>query len=105
MPGDAPDRRLSTAPREGEVVNRCCGKDLGPMHEHEEPSQEDIERFSGVTRTCPACKKEIFDDAELCYHCGAAVEGTAAGTGKMPVWVMITGSVALLGFLALLIFR
>lgn len=99
------DRRLRNAPRQGEVINQCCGKDLGPLREHEEPSEEDIERFSGVTRTCPSCKKEVFDDAELCYHCGEAIEGTSQGVSGFPPWVVVTAALTLAAFVAVILFR
>lgn len=35
------DRRLRQAPSQGEVVNQCCGRDLGPLRDHEEPSEEE----------------------------------------------------------------
>jgi hypothetical protein len=75
------------------------------VRDDEGPSREDLERFSDVTRTCPSCKKEIFDDAELCYHCGSAVEGTAQGSGKMPMWVALTGTLVLAAFVLVFVFR
>lgn len=54
----------------------------------ENPSPEDIERFGDVTRTCPECRKDVFDDAAVCYHCGHAFERTAAGSGRSKGWVV-----------------
>jgi predicted nucleic acid-binding Zn ribbon protein len=82
-------RGLRRAPATGDVVARV------PRHAPDEdafdenPSEADIERFSNVTRTCPACSKEVFDDAAICYHCGHAFERTAAGSSKTPVWVFV----------------
>lgn len=56
----------------------------------EGPQAADIERFSGVTRRCPACKKDVFDDSAVCYHCGHAFERTTEGSTKTPLWVVIT---------------
>lgn len=62
---------IRKAPTSGEVVDR---RSLARNDPHDEgPSPEDIERFSNVTRRCPACGKEVFDDAEICYHCGEAM--------------------------------
>lgn len=55
----------------------------------EGPSADDIERFGNVTRRCPECGKDVFDDVAICYHCGYAMEKTAA-PGKTPVWVIVT---------------
>ncbi|MGD9690974.1 MAG: zinc ribbon domain-containing protein [Phycisphaerales bacterium] len=82
-----------------------CGKDHGPLRDDEGPSEADIARFGDVTRSCPACKKEIYDDAELCYHCGAAIEGAARSSGGMPSWVIITSGVILAAFVMVLILR
>lgn len=79
-----------------------CGKDHGPIRDDEGPSRDDIERFGDVTRTCPACKKDIYDDAEVCYHCGSAVEGTAQGSGGVPKWITLTAALVLGAFLLML---
>ena len=81
------------APHAPPITNRCCGggcKNHGPMREEEGPSRADIDKFSGVTRNCPACNKEVFDDAEICYHCGEAFEKTSAGVSGPPTWVIVT---------------
>jgi len=51
----------------------------------EGPSQADIEAFSGVTRPCPQCKAELYDDAQLCWKCGHALSSAPAGK---PGWVV-----------------
>jgi len=46
------------------------------MLHDEGPSQEDIERFSGVeTGYCPSCGEEIWDDAEQCPSCNIWLQG------------------------------
>lgn len=53
------------------------------------PSPDDLERFGGVTRTCPSCGKEVFDDATVCYHCGADMD--VPRHARLPkVWVVVT---------------
>jgi len=67
------------------------------MNDYEEPSAEDIERFSDVTRTCPECKGEVHDDAEICYHCGHVFgERTAA---SLPPWVVAGACLTVLAVL------
>lgn len=67
------------------------------------PSPDDIERFNHVTRTCPECKKEVFDDVLSCYHCGHVF---AANTHKgPPIWVLITALVLLATLVVFLVLR
>ena len=40
----------------------------------DEPTDEDVDRFSGETGFCPDCGKEIWDEAWQCPHCGEVVE-------------------------------
>lgn len=92
-------RAMKRAPISGEVVGR--GSRPGPYDNDDDdgPSAEDLERFGGETRTCPECKKEVFDDTEICYHCGHAFMRTAAGTpGKSKTWVIVTVVVLVLLF-------
>lgn len=79
----------------------CCGKDLGPMDDLEDPSPEDIERFSDVTRKCPSCGKEVFDDAEVCYHCGEAMSQPTKG---LPVWAIVGAVLAILALVVFFVF-
>lgn len=62
------------------------GSPPDPDEFDEGPSEEDIRAFSGVTRDCPACKSQLYDDAEVCWKCGHALSGAA--TGK-PAWIVI----------------
>ena len=71
----------------------------------EDPSPEDLERFSGDTAHCPACGAEIWDLAELCPACGATVGGRVAA--RPPVedwfrrrWLILVVIVVLAAFLA-----
>lgn len=61
------------------------------------PSEEDLERFGGVTRRCQACGKDVYDDAAVCYHCGHAMDG-ADRDRRSPTWIVVT-VLALLGAL------
>ncbi len=63
----------------------------------EGPSDADLERFGGVTRTCPECGTEVFDDAEVCWSCGHAGAGRATGGGSR-AWIVVA---AVLGIIAM----
>jgi len=52
------------------------------------PTDADLEKFGGVTRTCPECKTEVFDDAEVCWKCGRAFMGGDAKTSRAVWWVI-----------------
>lgn len=58
----------------------------------EGPSLADIERFRHATVRCPHCKKEVFDDVDICYHCNMAI--VKQQTPPKP-WVVITVIVVL----------
>ncbi|MEE2972131.1 MAG: hypothetical protein VX672_03310 [Planctomycetota bacterium] len=40
----------------------------------DDPSDEDVDRFSGEMGFCPDCGEEIWDEAWQCPHCGEVVE-------------------------------
>jgi len=84
-----PERRLRPAPRSGDVVGRV-GQ---PTRVRDEgPTQADIDKFGGVTRPCPECGKDVYDDASMCYHCGRSLEdgfGVRPSRAKNPLFVMI----------------
>jgi uncharacterized protein (DUF983 family) len=67
------------------------------MEDHEAPSEEDLERFSGVTRMCPECREEVYDDAEVCYHCGHVFSAT--DDKPLPKWAVVTAAVSVVGLL------
>jgi hypothetical protein len=90
-PSGRGDRKaLRRAPATGDVVGRRSRP--GPYDDEDDdgPTAEDLERFGGETRTCPECKKEVFDDTAVCYHCGHAFMGTAHGApGKSKTWIIV----------------
>jgi predicted nucleic acid-binding Zn ribbon protein len=61
----------------------------------DEPSAADIERFRHATTRCPHCKKEVFDDVDICYHCNMAM--TKEQKPPKP-WIVITVVVLLFVF-------
>jgi hypothetical protein len=91
-------RSLRIAPRSGEVGQARPRRSRTPRELDELPSDEDVERFGDVTRTCPECGKEVFDDAAVCYHCGYAFEKTTAGSSPSPKWIVITVIVIIVAF-------
>lgn len=61
----------------------------------EGPSEADLEKFGGVTRPCPECATDLYDDAAVCWKCGHALSGEAKG---MPIWVVVTAAALVLAF-------
>ncbi|HEX2839221.1 MAG TPA: hypothetical protein VHN77_13980 [Phycisphaerales bacterium] len=61
-----------------------------------DPRAEDVEQFSGVTRTCPECKAEVYDEAELCWKCGHAFSGEPKGMPGWVTWVSVAVVAAVL---------
>lgn len=91
-------QQIRKAPRGGDVVDprRRAGPDEDERDEG--PLAEDLERFSGVTRKCNECGKEVFDDSAVCYHCGHAFERTTAGSTRTKTWVIVTICVLVAAF-------
>ncbi|MFN0010396.1 MAG: hypothetical protein ACKVS8_02000 [Phycisphaerales bacterium] len=101
---DEREQGLRPAPLEGEVVGRVPRRPRPRQQDaefDEGPSADDIERFGDVTRTCPECHKEVFDDAEVCYHCGHAF--SRAPSKGLPRWAIVTAGVVLAAFLLMLL--
>lgn len=62
----------------------------------EGPSDADLERFGSVTRDCPECGVELYDDAEVCWKCGHALASTPNWPTRAWVWVVAAAAVAAL---------
>ena len=60
------------------------------------PSDTDIEKFGDVTRECPSCKSQVYDEAELCWKCGHAF--SRADSAKPPRWVIVVTILLLCAF-------
>ena len=99
MSDEPRNRGIRRAPSEGDVVP--ARKRAQREETDEFPSEEDIERFNNVTRTCPECNKEVFDDAALCYHCGHAFERTTEGSTANKKWVVAVVVVIIAAFAVL----
>lgn len=83
-------------PRSGEVVRRGeAQRNPATMHHDEGPSEADLEQFGDATRKCPECGREVYDEAELCPHCGHAFSGEPKGP---PVWVVVTAGLVIGAF-------
>lgn len=89
---------IRCAPANGDVVNRTRATREAHDELDENPSAADIERFSDVTRRCPECKKDVFDDSAVCYHCGHAFERTTQGSAVLPKWALIAAGVLIAAF-------
>ena len=94
-PDDNPRNRkaIRRAPASGEVVP---SRPRSPEREFDEdPSEDDIARLDSPVRTCPECRKEVFDDAEVCYHCGHAFSREPRGPSRLQIVVV---ALLILGF-------
>jgi len=74
----------------------------------EDPSSEDMARFSSETGFCPECGAEIWDEAFACPECDAIVEGQV--TREQPAssklsrrTAIVLVAVLIMGLLGLLI--
>ena len=85
MPDSAIQKRA--AARRGEVLERS------PVAEppDEGPSDDDLDRFGGVTQTCWRCGTELYDDATVCWNCQASVGPGSGSRRGTPVWVIVVG--------------
>jgi hypothetical protein len=91
-PAGRGDRReIRRAPISGEVVAGRGQRRAETDDDHEGPSAADLERFGDVTRRCPECRKDVYDESAVCYHCGHAFRSTTAGSPtKSGLWVVLT---------------
>lgn len=55
----------------------------------EGPSDEDIERFGGVTQRCPECETELYDDVTVCWNCGHVLSSTRQPSASRWVTVIV----------------
>ncbi len=84
MPRNTIERRARAV--RGEVVE-------GPARTRPEPpddgpSEEDVERFSGVTVRCPECGTEVLDEVEVCWKCGHAMRERDRFR-QVPLWTAV----------------
>lgn len=92
---------LRRAPLSGEPVDR-------PHREPDDaddegPSAADLDRFGGVTQTCPSCGAEIYDEAAVCWKCGHALGDPA--DRKSPVWLIVVVALVIVGLVLLFVLR
>jgi len=87
----------------------CCPKPRsGPEFDpdFEGPSEADMERFGCELVACSECGEEVYDEAEWCPKCGAAMthSGVEGGSSKPKPWVLFGAGVALGAFVLLILF-
>jgi uncharacterized paraquat-inducible protein A len=96
-------RSIKRAPVSGEILPGRARPRRAAADIDEGPSPEDLERLDTPTRACPECRKQVYDDAEVCYHCGHAM--TAQDTPASSRWVLITVAVLLAAFVVAYLLR
>lgn len=95
-----PSRAIRRAPAAGDVVPARQRPEREEIDEG--PSEEDLARLDGLTRTCPACGQEVFDDTDVCYHCGHAFSTRDKATN----WKhLVIAAAIILAFLAFAVVR
>lgn len=52
----------------------------------EDPSDEDLQRFSGEEAFCPDCGAQIWDAVEVCPKCFAYIGGKVSHMPKHQRW-------------------
>lgn len=95
---EKPIRDLRLGPIEGDVLSRrprAAQKPAPDEEPYEGPSADDLARFNNVTRTCPECGKDVFDDVSECYHCGHALD--ALPIRRTPIWVIVLAVLLVVG--------
>lgn len=65
------------------------------------PSAADLDQFGSEFMPCPHCNKDYYDQAEVCPHCGLPRDAVEGG---MPVWVIATAVLVLLGIVMFWVF-
>ncbi len=97
-------REIRPAPASGDVVDaarRALAREGDD--EDEGPTEADVERFGGVTRRCPECGTELYDDTELCWSCGHAL---ASGSGRnLPLLALIIVAIMMAALVLALVLR
>lgn len=93
---DQPDRAIArrASARRGPVEE--YRRPVRPGDLDEDPQPADLERFSGVTMTCPACGAELYDDVAVCWQCASPVgPGAPRRSGGIPWVALVAGAVIL----------
>lgn len=47
------------------------------------------------TIVCPNCSQDVYEDAELCSHCGYYISDAERYPSKKPTWIVVTTIVCL----------
>jgi len=66
--------------------------------EYDDEEEDADEEYDCETRPCPFCKKEIYEQAELCPHCGRYISDEDL-PARHPPWVIVGAVIALVAML------
>lgn len=88
QPRNLRERGLVPRPRpiEGDIVPHAPRRKRPANDPY--PLEADLQRFSGITQTCPDCGTELYDDVEQCWNCGSAV-GPGNRPRTVPPWMLL----------------
>ncbi len=67
----------------------------------EGPSAADLERFGNEHKACPECESEVYEQIELCPHCGHAFEESGGPGGR---WIALVAFVVVIAILVFVLF-
>ena len=63
--------------------------DINEGLDPEGPSAHDLDKFGDELTTCPSCQRQIYDQAEICPHCGEYITPFPEASKQKSVWVSI----------------
>jgi hypothetical protein len=57
--------------------------------------RDDIDDDDAETVSCPHCRKSVYEQAEICPHCGSFI--SFSDERRQPLWIWIAAILALIG--------
>ena len=70
-----------------------------PLNESELPDPADMDQDDGdesaEIQPCPYCAKPLYEQAEICPHCGSHISQEDAPSGKA-IWIIVGAIVCLI---------
>ncbi|MEM9701051.1 MAG: zinc ribbon domain-containing protein [Planctomycetota bacterium] len=61
---------------------------------------------SAVELPCPSCGQPVYEDADVCPHCGDYITpGRGPASRNLPRWVFVLGAIGVVGTILALILQ